>query len=64
MQPVYRVGQRVALNIGGCRENRTEGVITSIKSRPELITYEVALATLASDGRIEAFYMAQDLTPL
>ena len=34
MEPVFRVGQKVVVNIGGCRGNRTEGVVTAIKQRP------------------------------
>jgi len=64
MDAVFSIGQRVAVNIGGCRENRTEGVITQIKYRPELTTYEVAFPGLASDGRIETHYMAENLTPV
>jgi hypothetical protein len=65
MQAVYHVGQHVVVNIGGCVENRTEGVITSIKNRPELVTYEVDFPAYGStDTRIERFYMAQDLIPV
>lgn len=64
MEAVYRVGQKVAVNIGGRPENRAEGVITSINTRPELTTYEVAFKDVASDGRVHTFYMAHDLQPL
>jgi hypothetical protein len=61
MEPTLKVGQHVAVNIGGCRENRTEGVILSIHRRPELITYEVDFPGYRKDTRIHTFYMAQDL---
>jgi hypothetical protein len=64
MKTRLRKGQRVAVNIGGCRENRTEGTITSVKQRPELTTYEVDFPQYDDDHRIERFYMAQDLTPV
>ena len=64
MQPVYRVGLHVAVNIGGCVANRTEGVIASVKERPELITYEVDFPEFSADTRIERFYMAGDLVPV
>jgi hypothetical protein len=64
MEPVYQVGQKVAVNIGGCVGNRTEGVIASIKRRPELITYEVHFPEFGHDSGIEQFYMAELLTPL
>jgi hypothetical protein len=63
MEQVYRVGQRVAVNIGGCRENRTQGVIRSIRERPHLTTYQVDFPQYRRDSRIEAFYMADDLLP-
>ncbi len=64
MEPLYRVGQQVLVNIGGCLENRTPGVVTSVKTRPELVTYEVRFSEFAGDHRIASFYMAEDLTPL
>jgi hypothetical protein len=64
MEALYSVGQRVLVNIGGCLENRSEGVITSIRFRPELTVYEVAFIPYLTDGRIPVAYMAQDLTPV
>ena len=64
MERAYRVGQKVAVNIGGCPENRTEGTIASINRRPELTTYEVDFPEYWKDGRIATFYMVQDLIPL
>lgn len=65
MERRYAVGQKVAVNLGGCVENRTEGVIASIKERPELVTYEVRFPEHGRDGvGIERFYMWEQLTPL
>ena len=64
LQPRWRVGQRVAVNMGGCPENRTEGVIRSIRERPELTTYEVDFAGYRNHTGVETFYMAPALIPL
>jgi hypothetical protein len=64
MESHYAVGQKVAVNIGGCAENRTEGVIIAIRSRPALDTYEVHFPGYRKDPRIDTFYMAADLIPL
>ena len=64
MEPVFQVGQKVAVNIGGSPGNRTEGKIVSIKRRPELITYEVRFPEYGDGTGIETFYMAEYLTPL
>jgi hypothetical protein len=64
MEPLYQVGQKVAVNVGGCVENRSEGVIASVKRRPELITYEVRFPAYGDGTGIEQFYMAEHLTPL
>jgi hypothetical protein len=61
---LFRVGQRVSAEIGGCRENRTEGVITAIHSLPTLTTYEVRFDGYRSHEGIETTYMAAGLTPL
>jgi hypothetical protein len=57
----FRIGQRVAVNVGGCIENRTFGVIRSIRERPALTTYEVALAEHRGDVRVATFYTAESL---
>ena len=64
MGTVFQVGQKVAVNIGGCRDDRTEGVITSIKTRPELTTYEVRFPEYGDGVGIPRFYMAEYLTLL
>lgn len=63
MQPVFVVGQQVLVNIGGCVENRTMGVIRSIRQLPTLTTYEVDFADHQRGNRVESFYMADALTP-
>jgi len=62
METVFSVGQQVAVNIGGCVENRTVGVIRSIRQLPELTTYEVDFAEYPKDSWIASFYMAEALT--
>lgn len=64
MEPLYRVGQKVAVNVGGCVENRSEGVIASVKQLPALTTYEVRFPEYGDGTGIERFYMAEYLTPL
>ncbi len=64
MEPQFKVGQRVAVNIGGCPGNRAEGVVASIRQLPELITYEINFPEHQHDSRIDTFYMAEYLTPL
>ena len=64
MDPTYRVGQKVNVDIGGCPENRTEGVIVAVKLAPALTTYEVTFPSVATDGRVATFYMAHDLIPV
>ena len=61
MEPAYQVGQTVAVNIGGCFGNRTEGVIRSIKQLPDLTTYEVDFPEFRKDPQIAKFYMVEDL---
>lgn len=61
---LFHVGQRVAVNIGGCPENRTEGVIVSIRELPMLTTYEVQFDGYRSTEGIDTFYMAEALIPL
>ena len=61
---LFRVGQRVALNLGGCTENRTEGVIHSIKRLPMLTTYEIQFDEYGAGVGLDTFYMAEALTPL
>jgi hypothetical protein len=60
----FRKGQRIAVNIGGCPENRTEGVITAIHTLPTLTTYEVKLDGYGSHAGVDTIYMADVLTPL
>lgn len=60
----FRVGQRVAVNIGGCTENRTEGVITAIHTMPTLTTYEVRFDGYDSHAGVDTVYMAEGLAPL
>jgi hypothetical protein len=60
----FRVGQRVTANLGGCAENRTEGVITAIHALPTLTTYEVRFDGYDSHAGVETIYMADGLTPL
>lgn len=62
MPPVFKVGQQVAVNIGGCAENRTVGVVRSIREAPALTTYEVGFADHPRKCGIETFYMAEALT--
>ena len=50
------------MNIGGCLENRTVGVIRSIRQLPSLTNYEIRFPEYDSDGRIPAFYLAEALT--
>ena len=64
MESVIRVGQKVAVDIGGCRENRTEGVVRSVRERPELTTYEVLFPQYGETTGIDKFYMAEALTVL
>jgi hypothetical protein len=64
MARTYRVGDRVTVNVGGCVENRTEGVIRSVRNGPFLTTYEVGLPEFGDDGRVEALYMAHDLAAI
>jgi hypothetical protein len=64
VEPVFQVGEKVAVNIGGCIENRSVGVVRSIRRMPELTTYEVDFADYRADARIEAFYVAELLTPV
>ena len=64
MEPVFRVGQKVAVNIGANPANRTEGVITAIHPRPELITYRVRFPSYPREAGIDTVYMAEYLTPL
>lgn len=64
MEPVFHVGQHVAVNIGGCAANRTEGVILSIRQLAELTTYEVSFPEYRPDPRIDTFYMAAALAAL
>lgn len=59
--PPFRLGQRVAVNIGGCVENRTEGTIHSIRALPELTLYEVRFSGYARNPQMETLYMAGDL---
>lgn len=61
---LFRVGQRVAANLGGCPENRTEGVIRAIRELPTLTTYEVEFDGYGSGVGIDTVYMAEALTPL
>jgi hypothetical protein len=64
MQPVFKVGQKVAVNLGGCAENRTVGVVRSIRELPSLTTYELELPGYGRTSGIEVFYMAEALTPV
>ena len=64
MEHVFQVGEKVAVNIGGCVENRTVGVVRSVRRMPELTTYEVDFPEYRMDTRIEAFYVAELLTPV
>lgn len=64
MEPEYRVGQKVAVSINGIPGERTEGVVISVKRRPELITYEVHFPTYGDGVGIPTFYMAEYLVPL
>jgi len=64
MGTILRVGQQIAVNVGGCEENRTEGVIRAIRQLPDLTTYEVDFPGYRKDTRIDTFYMAEALTPL
>ncbi len=61
---LFRVGQRVAVNMGGNAENRTEGVIRSIRELPTLTTYEVQFDGYRTNAGIDTFYMAEALSPL
>jgi hypothetical protein len=61
MEPVFRIGQRVAVNVGGCAQNRTEGVVRSIKELPQLTTYQVFFPELGSVG-VEPYYVADLIT--
>jgi hypothetical protein len=64
MEPVFRVGQKVTVNIGGCAGNRTDGVIAAIRTHPELVTYEIQFPTALRDSGLETVYMAEYLTAL
>jgi hypothetical protein len=64
MEAIYRVGQKVSVDIGGCPENRTRGVVTSVRRMPALITYEVDFPEFPHDPQIEKFYMAEYLHPI
>jgi hypothetical protein len=61
---LFRVGQRVAVNLGGCVENRTEGVIHAVRQLPTLTTYELRLDGYDSYAGVDTVYMAEALTPL
>lgn len=60
----FRVGRRVAVNVGGSEENRTEGVIASVRELPSLTTYEVRFDGYRSHEGVDTFYMADALTLL
>jgi hypothetical protein len=61
---LFRVGQRVAVNLGGCPENRTEGVITAINELPTLTTYQLRFDGYGSHAGVDTGYMAEALTAL
>ena len=61
---LFRQGQRIAVNIGGCPENRTEGVISAVHALPTLTTYEVRFDGYESHDGVDTIYMAEALTRL
>ena len=64
MHAHYAVGQKVAVNIGGCVENRTEGVIAAIRHGTDLEMYEIDFPSYRRDRRIEKLYVPEELIPL
>lgn len=64
MDPVFHIGQKVAVEIGGCAENRTEGVVRSVQQLPQLTTYEVHFPEFRTQDGVPSYYMAEALTPL
>jgi hypothetical protein len=64
MEPEYRVGEKVTVDVGGCVANRTEGVVVSVLQRPELTTYEVDFPGYRAGPGLDRFYMADRLTRL
>jgi hypothetical protein len=61
MKPQFRVGQKVLVRYGGSTEHRKPGTVVSIKTRPELITYEVRFPEFTTQVGMECFYMAEYL---